>query len=332
MKIGVEIECFLNSNIYRHISNKKQSYHSRVPDKDSGWRMESDGSLSSQGNSFTIEFISPILSSVAELKSALGRLFYLRLGLTSGSPVVFTKRINRSNGWSRDEAKLEQIEEYERKGTGYIGLNESCGCHIHFSRKGKETPQIPVERCQQLAEDYLDWIRFAYPDAAPMYEKLYNRSYAAKIMDSKRALEERQSEFYYTQREGIEWRAFNLAGTTTVKEIIDRIVQAYTLIEKWSTKNYKKETITKIDNDAQYEDRTINLSSYFESMKHSYLLRWDGYGFSLTKDNSIQIKMNAKTKRIKLQLLTIKNTDTVYNLNTLDLADKFSEIEIFEEI
>lgn len=142
-----------------------------------GWVAERDGSLSGRMTEREVEFVSPLFSLVDFDKT---------------------------------------FDSLEKKIGPRIRVNNSCGCHIHFSWVPKDNTkynglymQLPIRTIEWIRYNIHEKIKKQYPNRYADFEKHYFRDYA-KQRYTLEGLCEDYSEFVFTSDQGVEWRSFNL--------------------------------------------------------------------------------------------------------------------------
>jgi len=197
---GIELECGVNESL----GIQRGGYHSGVylnPD----WAAESDSSLGFRSK-MPIEFVSRVFSAkdlpnvIKSLKETLG----------------------------------EEKDKFEN-----ISINNSCGCHIHFStQKGVKVNhfyrQIPYHTLKRIRIETWRQIKSECPSIFEKFKKQYFRNYSQKMKFEEKSWSKqgREIEFHSTNNKGMEWRSFNLSGVKTWSELLMVLSIGINTIEK----------------------------------------------------------------------------------------------------
>jgi len=188
--VGTEIECIVNSNEFPHF--KIGSYHRGSRNIGmTGWKSESDGSLSTYSSGFSNPMSCEQVMEAANSKN----MFFKR--------IASFKKFFSKNGTK----KFNEV----------LCINSSCGNHIHLSIKdftfSKKMIPVMYDAIRDYFFDKIKTSTLLSQDTKDSILHHYFRSYAKKF--SMRQLEggDRRTEFNFSSErdgKGIEWRSLNL--------------------------------------------------------------------------------------------------------------------------
>lgn len=226
MKIGIEVEGIVNMD-KRPLETG--NYREGVYYGDY-WNCQPDSSLSYSHiwkNEKPVELVSSILRSKMEFKKALKDLRKI-LGI-------------------RKSHKLKEV----------MYFNKSCGCHIHMSCKQysfwrKAHPRIFIKTRYFFKKNLL---KLKLPDKLKKnILEHYNRGYSEVVPEDRIRERARGREFNLMSEQdgtGIEWRAFNLLGVTTWKQLRSLMKLAYRTLRYLETqsKNWQDEELSEVTNE-----------------------------------------------------------------------------------
>ena len=241
VKFGIEIEAFANKQIlYEEVKSPKldiQPYHRgnyghmrQLP----SWRFESDSSLRATDSEF--KYIEK------ETFEAVTKPFKIQEweGIYNEFKTLFT---------GDKDIEFNKV----------LAVNDSCGCHIHFSSTtNSHKTFLSYSHLKKIKREVDKYIRTTYPDIYKAFVKSYKRtsihgdSYCKVLKQDyvdylSRRVEWNMTNLDSSNRGGIEWRAFNLAGIQTWEQLNNILYNTFLIIEK-VIKNYerssRKETLT----------------------------------------------------------------------------------------
>lgn len=224
IKIGIEIECVLNSKIH-HI--EKGDYHEGYSiDGLPRWKAEGDSSLSSydefDGWENRVEFISDVSYGKKQFIDSLRKF----------------KKFFSKNG----KYKLYEV----------LDFNASCGSHVHLSIDNFYFDRKVIFAVFPKARKYFfNKVRKSKIESKEDILKQYNRSYSREINEDNWKNRDRQTEFNFCSEhegKGFEWRSINMLNIKTWKEFFEFWKIVYKSIEyliKIST-NYSKVNYEKL--------------------------------------------------------------------------------------
>jgi len=237
LKIGCEIECIINLDKVGFI--KRGEYHSGMNLKNQedkrveNWSVERDCSISA-GDRFKnykqVEFVSGAFTSKKKFFKGIN---------------LFIKTLS-CNG----KYKLKEVLE----------INESCGCHIHFSNGKKNFNKIVhsffYEKMRKGFFDILKKSRLSNQLKTAVKQQ-YDRSFAEiqtkeEFKENRLRCNERHAEFnFISEREnkGLEWRSFNLNKVESWEEMRILFGIAFNSLNPliMDKKKWKKGNLYKID-------------------------------------------------------------------------------------
>lgn len=192
-KIGIEIECVVNSNF---VKVNKGSHRSRNPmNSFSQWFATSDGSLNTQNCEFsdrlTCEYVNVPITTKKGWDTTI---------------LQFKNHIS-----NKGKHKLKDV----------ICFNKSCGNHIHFSiNKHKYKKFVPFNILVNLRDLFFSKIKKSNIKSKKLILSHYFRSYAKKITE-KTYFKGIRGEFNLgseSSGKGLEWRSINMRGIKTWEE------------------------------------------------------------------------------------------------------------------
>jgi hypothetical protein len=235
---GIEVECIVNKDI---VDIPVNSYHSDSFDRDiQHWAATSDSSLSCQRkfkNEYTCEFVSKKLK-FSEWKK----------GFDS-----FKKALQNNKNVEFNEV---------------IDINNTCGCHIHFSTDNKrENTLITPKAYEKLRENMFKRMETEMPMLYRAFKSQYFRSYSKKLKEELLDKGDRGLEINYSAiNKGVEWRSFNLMGVETWEEFynivrigLEELNKMLVSIESNEYKERMAITITKDTYDKIYNSISVML-------------------------------------------------------------------------
>ena len=295
IKIGVEVECIINTDIINFIG--VGSYHNGVTLKDSEdnkintWKVETDSSIN-YGQKFKkgrgLEFVSKTFKSKKD----------------------FFRGID-------DFIKVFSINgKYELKEV--IEINESCGCHIHISKGNKLfAKKVHSYFYENTKNEFLKMLKKSNlsENVKNGVKKQYYRDFAQK--SNKEQFNNnrlgnmgcvRNSEWNFRSEKngcGLEWRSFNLRNVETWKDFKYLMSVGFMALEplilslnSWRKGNmYSKPLINKgeVEEDIKIKTKKYKCKSYKISIP-----KRKSISKIIHRKNSEQVFIKMKDKEIKI--------------------------------
>ena len=298
IKIGVEVECIINTDIINFIG--VGSYHNGVTLKDSEdnkintWKVETDSSIN-YGQKFKkgrgLEFVSKTFKSKKDFFRGIDDFI----------------KVFSVNG----KYELKEVME----------INESCGCHIHISKDNKLfAKKVHSYFYENAKNDFMKMLKKSNlsENVKNGVRKQYYRDFAQK--SDKIQFDNNRSDFHCIRNSewnfksekkgyGLEWRSFNLRNVETWKDFKYLMSLGFTTLEPLilSLNSWKKGNM--------YSKPLVNVGEIKKDVeikikKHTYKSR----KISIPKRKSINriiLRKNSENIFIKMKNKEIKTRESI---------------------